>query len=341
MTERLPLMIGLFCESGQLSTLWNRCVADLSNYSRAISKPLATTQLRVNAWRALPAELRLPATNPVFDRFTQIIGRAQAFDGYRIMKVGLLAQLIGIARCERLSAAQGRRLSAAIQELGWRMAPDPTVSGGSPSWEQELALFQPLASDPSPQLPVLSGLLYLTAIVCGESLGGEQLDSPAGHRARARRSRLEIFARHGARAAPGSRDRPFFACQNCQGDCPRLQRKRSCRDIRSSPLERGYFRGTGSPSDKDRAGLRTRGVAVRAIVEKTLGSPGVVVLRKNSRAGESIPIRVEPFALDLARIDALSIETREVAALLSEIMMDDPVEAEKLEEPESLQPTTR
>jgi hypothetical protein len=75
---------------------------------------------------------------------------------------------------------------------------------------------------------------------------------------------------------------------------------------------------------------------VRAIVEKTLGSAGVVVLRKNSRAGESIPIRAEPFALDLARIDALSIETRELAALLSEIMMDDSVEAEKLEEPESL-----
>jgi hypothetical protein len=94
--------LAFFGESGQLSTLWNRCVADLSNYSRAISKPLATVQLRVNAWRALPAEFRLPATSPVFDRFTQIIGRAQAFDGYRIMKVGLLAQLIGIARCERL-----------------------------------------------------------------------------------------------------------------------------------------------------------------------------------------------------------------------------------------------
>jgi hypothetical protein len=37
--------------------------------------------------------------------------------------------------------------------------------------------------------------------------------------------------------------------------------------------------------------------------------------------------------LDITRIEALSIETREVAALLSQIMTDDPGEAEKLEEP--------
>jgi hypothetical protein len=53
---------------------------------------------------------------------------------------------------------------------------------------------------------------------------------------------------------------------------------------------------------------------VRAIVEKSLGPGGAIVLRKNSRAGEIIPLRTEPFALDTARIEAISIETREVAA---------------------------
>jgi hypothetical protein len=87
-------MIGLFGESSQLSTLSNRCVGDLSNHSLAI-KPLATTQLRINAWRGLSAEIRLPATNAVFERFTRLIGRAQAVDRYRIVKVGVLAQFMG------------------------------------------------------------------------------------------------------------------------------------------------------------------------------------------------------------------------------------------------------
>ena len=41
--------------------------------------------------------------------------------------------------------------------------------------------------------------------------------------------------------------------------------------------------------------------------------------------------------MDITRIEALSIETREVATLLSEIMTDDPGEAKKLEEPVSPQ----
>jgi hypothetical protein len=331
-------MIGLFGESGQLSTLWNRCVADLSNYSRAISKPLATTQLRINAWRALPAEIRLPSTNPVFERFTQLLGRAQAFDGYRIVKVGVLAQLMGFDSYEKLTAARARRLSAAIQELGWRIAPDPTICGGLPpwkSWEQELALFEPLALEPSPQLPLFSGILYLTAIVCGESLGKEQLEifrrtvaaqNPAqadwsylhGAALLLRRDPGIALSSLGAIAkaiAPTWRENVLVALSEVAG---------SSGDLAVEQVRRLLRIGRAFEIDA---------LQVRAIVEKSLGPGGAIVLRKDSRAGERIPLRTEPFALDITRIEALSIETREVAALLSQIMTDDPGEAEKLEEP--------
>ena len=341
LVERLPLMIGLFGEPGQLSTLWNRCVADLSNYSRAISKPLATTQLRINACRALPAEIRLPATNPVFERFTQLLGRAQAFDGYRIVKVGVLAQLMGFDSYENLTAARARSLSAAIQELGWRIAPDPTICGGLPpwkSWEQELALFQPLALEPSPQLPLLSGILYLTAIVCGRASGKSNWKSFAG-RSRHKIAQADWSYLHGAALvlrrnpgialsslgaiakaiAPTWRESVFVALSEVAG---------SSGDISVEQVRRLLRIGRAFEIDA---------LQVRAIVEKSLGHGEAIVLRENSSAGERIPLRTEPFALDITRIEALSIETREVAALLSEIMTDDPGEAEKLEEPASPQ----
>jgi hypothetical protein len=267
-------------------------------------------------------------------RYAELLPRITALDKTRAFKSG--------DSYENLTAARARRLSAAIRELGWRIAPDPTICGGLPPWKsrkQELAFFQPLALEPSPQLPLLSGILYLTAIVCGENLGKEQLEIFRRTVAAQNPAQADWSYLHGAvaRAAPGSRDRPFVAWGNRQSDCPGLERKRSCHLVRSGRLQRRYFRGTGSASSSDRARLRNRRVTGPRDRGKSLGPGGAIVLRKNSRAGERIPLRTEPFALDITRIEALSIETREVAALLSEIMTDDPDEAEKLEEPASPQ----
>ena len=141
----------------------------------AISKPLATTQMRINAWNALPAELRLPSTSPIYEPFQNLIAGAETHDGFQIVQLGQLAQLIGLQRCDILSTAQARRISSSVRGLGWKIAPDPTIIGGAAAWTQEAALFQ-FPAGTSANLPVLSRLLYLTAIVCAEDLGREQLE---------------------------------------------------------------------------------------------------------------------------------------------------------------------
>ena len=339
MSQRLPVVIGLFGQRGPLSTLWNSCMYDLSSYSRAISKPLATTQMRINAWNALPAELRLPSTSPICEPFQKVIARAEMHDGFQIVQLGQLARLIGLQKCDILSTAQGRRISSSVRGLGWKIAPDPTTIGGAAAWTQEAALFQ-FPGDTSANLPVLSRLLYLTAIVCAEDLGREQ---------------LEIFRRLVSDQAPSDADWKYLRGtvvvlrrdpELAPCSLPRIAKaipERLKKKVLAAMADVACSNGDLT-AEQFRLLLRVgRSFEVppletREIVEKTHGVAGVVVLRKNSTPGEKIPApRAAPFALDALRIDALSKETREIITLLSEIMAD-PIEAEPSNERVPFQP---
>jgi hypothetical protein len=151
-------------------------VGDLSGYSRAISRPLATTQLRMNAWRTLPVVLRIPATNPIYGPFQKLISQGEFTEGFTILKVGVLARWIELQQRETLSKAQAKRLSLSVDEMGWRIAPDPAIGGGAFFWEQEAALFKSSGGAPSANLVTLSRHLYLTAIVSSDGKAEDQLE---------------------------------------------------------------------------------------------------------------------------------------------------------------------
>jgi hypothetical protein len=102
---QIPDVMGLPSQFKELSTIWNSCVDDLSSYSRAKSKS-ANLPGEVNAYMALPVELRIGSPHPFSKRWEGILTEARPGKGCSIIEVRNVATLLDISECEKLSHGQ-------------------------------------------------------------------------------------------------------------------------------------------------------------------------------------------------------------------------------------------
>ena len=88
-----------------LPKIWNSCIDDLSGYSRARAR-VKSLGSELSAWNALPSELRNKSLNPINEAFKTLVAAAPLEDAYRIVEVGEIAHLIGLAEALKLTPAQ-------------------------------------------------------------------------------------------------------------------------------------------------------------------------------------------------------------------------------------------
>ena len=329
---RIPNVFGLRKQFSEIPTLWNSCIDDLSGFSRVVSSKRSGNE--VKAWLSLPSELRKPDSHPLRAEFDTLLSGAHQELGYFFIQTGTLADLAGIEKRGKLSPAQSRELSEFVDGLGFSLAPDARFTGVPLTWDQELILFTK-DGEPNEQLPALMSLLFLSVAIAAadgvieaeemarfNTLVEPEVPSPASWAHL--RATQEILRRDGgvatrsvaqvAKRIPGSR-REFVlkVLLHVAGASGQI-----------GPDEMKALRKIARAFELDAE------LPVRMLQEDAaFGEVQVSAKSAGRREGEKIPQKPihETFRLDAERIQALTAETREVLALLSEVMVEDDVEA--------------
>ena len=308
-----------------LPKIWNSCIDDLSGYSRARAR-VKSLGSELSAWNALPSELRNKSLNPINEAFKTLVAAAPLEDYYRIVEVGEIAHLIGLAEALKLTPAQSRQITSALRGIGWSLAPDLSVLGSSVSWRQEVAVFEP-CGEVGAKLAVILRLLFLSVIAASDE---GNFDG----------AKLKIFEELVEGESPNPAD-----WQHIHGALIILRRdsKSALRSLASiakaipEALKRPVIATLAEMAavtgkigvDQARILHRIgRAFAIdEAFIEQLVGEAmlktGAVVLKgETGQPGERIPRPVAPtgFALDASKIEALTKETHEVISILSKLM---------------------
>jgi hypothetical protein len=138
---RIPDVLGFQSQFVHLSQIWNVCVEELRDFSRAVGKGLDITTRE--AWEALPPALRKDVDHPDASRWKAIATSQVGEDGFSFAAIAKLAEIQGFQQREKLTATQSRSLAHTAEDIGLAIVPDARITGRAYAWSDEVVLFQP------------------------------------------------------------------------------------------------------------------------------------------------------------------------------------------------------
>ena len=141
---RIPDVLGFQSQFVHLSQIWNACVEELRDFSRAVGKGLDTTTRE--AWEALPPALRKDVDHPDASHWKAIATTQAREDGFSFASISKLAEIQGFQPREKLTATQSRSLARTAEDIGLAIVPDARITGRAYAWSDEVVLFQPEGS---------------------------------------------------------------------------------------------------------------------------------------------------------------------------------------------------
>jgi len=129
-----------------LADLWNQCVEDLRGLSRVAAGVDGT--LTVQAWEAMPVELREGVDHPLAHAIQHVVASARQGDTQdhphaTLVSAGALGAAIGIEQRPKLTASQSRRVADTIQHAGFAIEPDTRMTARAYAWDDRVAVFLP------------------------------------------------------------------------------------------------------------------------------------------------------------------------------------------------------
>jgi uncharacterized tellurite resistance protein B-like protein len=129
-----------------LADLWNQCVEDLRGLSRVTAG--VDGVLTVQAWEAMPVELREGVDHPLAHTIQSVIANARQGDTNEpqhatLVSAGSLGAAIGVEPRPKLTAAQSRRVADTIQHAGFAIEPDTRMTARAYAWDDRVAVFLP------------------------------------------------------------------------------------------------------------------------------------------------------------------------------------------------------
>lgn len=134
----------------QLPEIWNACIADLRKLSRA-SASVGDGELTVDAWEAMPDELRGGVDHPLTDDVSGVLRTdAQSLDDDgtgAAVRAGRLAELVGVQQRPRLTASQSRTLATTLGHTGYGVVPDARFLPVRYGWDELVAILPGLDDD--------------------------------------------------------------------------------------------------------------------------------------------------------------------------------------------------
>ena len=323
-----------------LVDIWNGCINDLRKMSS--KKAGAPEQITRAVWEAMPEELRAQIDHPDLDSWLNLLTHSPRIGSAHLVTAGQIASLVGFDGCEKLTAAQGKKITQAAALLGFAVEPDLRVTPRTVLWDSPMAIWGtpevdfPDAAIYGPASTLLSLLLSI-AVSDGGADDRELalittiiedtfvLDEPMRQRIAALR---EILLRVPANSAIAKRLRETKTQPQLQAVGRMLVAVAAADGVLAegeNKALKAMFRAMGlASSDLDAAlvsaGLRPKEDDLVRVSEGT-----------RSRRGEPIPPPPTPaqgVQLDQEAIARILAETRDVAAILADVLdSDDPIEA--------------
>jgi len=141
---RIPDVLGFQSQFVHLSQIWNVCVEELRDFSRAVGKGLDITTRE--AWEALPPALRRDLDHPDASRWKTIATTQARENGFSFAAIAELAEIQGFQPREKLKATQSRSLAQTAEDIGLAIVPDARITGRAYAWADDVVLFQPESS---------------------------------------------------------------------------------------------------------------------------------------------------------------------------------------------------
>ncbi|HPA20592.1 MAG TPA: TerB N-terminal domain-containing protein [Verrucomicrobiae bacterium] len=331
--ERIPNVLGLRRQFRALPEIWNRCIDDLAGYSRALGSKKVGDAAKIATWQALPPELRAGEAHPLRDAFDGLLGSAPREGDLAFLPSGQIAAMAGVDERARLTLAQSKQVAELARQLGWRMAPDPRQSGLPLAWSQEVALRPTDSDDGAPgHLAGVIRLLHL-AVMLAAADGVIEDEELATFETLVKADLPGEADWERVRDATAALRRDTNVAVRCLPQLAKLispehreQVLRSLAHIAAADREislpeikllRRIARAFGLPPDAVDSLLEGDG-SLREVTVATAGK---------GAKGERIPPRPAAagavLSLDSERIRALTEETRQVIAMLSEVMADE------------------
>jgi len=146
MRIRVPNPLGIKSQFKELPKIWNSCIADLRKLSR-ISTSQVDDELTVDAWEAMPEDLRADVDHPLSDRVTSVLSEYagvneddSADDSTVLAPAGRFAELLELERRPKLTASQSRNLAATVEHTGYGLTPDARITPVRYGWDELVAV---------------------------------------------------------------------------------------------------------------------------------------------------------------------------------------------------------
>lgn len=329
----LPNVLGRTTQFKPLVELWNECVADLKKLSFA-RRDNVDAPLTGDAWLALPPELRAEHDHPDHERWEAAIAGAPRLGAFRVIAAGRLAALAGFEVNGRVTGARLRRAVEMAAHLGFAVEPDARVHARTVPVAAELAIWRTDATTP-PDVGLWRSIHTMLALTLSIALADGNVSDeeaqtvhtlianlfPLDDALRTRVAALRlILTRQPAGATALARKLKETRTASELAKIGRVLVTVAAVDGVITEGEhralKSLYKAMGVASTELDAAI----VASKARLESD--TPVSARAAGQSSVGEAIPQPNQPAApaLDRAAIDAILAETREVAAMLSEVL---------------------
>ena len=332
---RIPNALGIQSQFKPLVEIWAECVEELKRLSQKVLK--GTPVDSREAYEALPEALKAETEHPDRKRWEQIVSEETREDGVVIVEVSRLASAQEVDERARLTSKQSTGLAETANHIGYAIEPDARTTGRTYRWDDKISLFHSEEAQVSGESPYLAASIILELGISVAIADGQIDEGEIDHITHFLESqfmldavnlqRLEMF-KHVLISQPPTMN----------GVGKRLQSVLTQRQL--AKVAEFLVGVAAADGIIDKNEIRTLKKAYKALgVEVTrldellasvrleLAEPVEVTKAKRSaREGESIPQPVEvdeaaEIQLDEGRITEILANTREVAEILSEVLV--------------------
>jgi len=330
---KVPNVLGLRRQFKSLPEIWNRCVEELSGYSRALGSKKEGIEGRLATWESLPPALRANEVHPLTESISTLLASAPRERGFPILIAGALAEVAGLPARKSSTAKQSEILSKRCEDAGWRIAPDPRLTALTLDWSQEIALY-PCEGVSLPAAGLVRFLFLAVMVAAADgSIDERELAifneaiAPESGSETDRRCLLATEAALCRDTHSATRSLTKIAAGISTAHRPTILRTLAhlaAVDGEAAPGEIKMLRRIARAFDLDEemvTGFLDEHPALKEVKVASRDEP-------LGRSGEGIPPRQEntiatAFALDMGRVHSLTKETNEVISLLSEVMKEE------------------
>jgi len=341
----LPHVVGRKAQFAPLVALWNQAVDELRRASSLKAKNAGV--LTPEGWAALPPELRAQYDHPDRDRWDSAIAASAKLADFHAIPAEALAKLARVPIGEKVSASQHKKITDAAAELGYACEPDGRALKDGLRVSDAVLVWKS-ADTTEPYAPTYAAVYTMTALTMTVAMAdgvlldeetkvirdmlGELLKLDDGLRRRLEALQL-LLARQPAKAASIAK---------------KLRTTRSALELaKLGRILVAVAAADGTVSDDEHKALRSLYKSLgldatdlaTALTESgaKLAVDDVVSVREASPSsgGEKLPPppTEHGVAIDHAAVAAILADTRDVAAILAEVLDREEDEPTSLEIP--------